>query len=92
MRIWCLIALCCALAAGCSTKPGTSFGFVDGKPIHVVKAGNKEAALELAGERCRGAFTVLEEGAVSRHTGGWVDPARNKIEDGYFVRAKCDDH
>jgi hypothetical protein len=65
---------------------------MDGKPIHVIREHTKEECLRAAEDRCQGAFAVLEEGPVSRHRGGWVDPARHQVENAYFVRVKCDSH
>ena len=84
--------LLCAFCASCSPRPGASFGFADGKPIHVIRENTKEECLRTAEHRCRGGFTVIEEGPVSRHQGGWVDSERRKVENAYSVRVKCDSH
>ena len=88
----CALLLLCVLCASCSPRPGTSFGFADGKPIHVIRENTKEECLHTAEHRCQGGFSVLEEGPVSRHHGGWVDPERRQVEHAYFVRVKCDNH
>jgi hypothetical protein len=88
----CVLVLLCALCAGCSPRPGASFGFADGKPIHVIREKTKEECLSTAERRCQGTFTVLEEGPVANRQGGWVDAERHKVEHVYFVRVKCDSH
>jgi hypothetical protein len=92
MRICCVLVLLCALCAGCSPRPGASFGFADGKPIYIIREDTKEECLRAAEHRCQGAFAVLEEGPESRQRGGWVDAARHKVDNAYFVRVKCDKH
>jgi len=88
----CALILCCVLCAACSPRPGASFGFADGKPIHVIREDTKEECLRSAEHRCQGGFSVLEEGLMARHRGGWVDPERQQAESAYFVRVKCDSH
>ena len=90
-KCWVLILLC-VLCASCSPRPGSSFGFMDGKPIYVIRENTKEECLRAAEHRCQGDFTVLEEGPESRQRGGWVDSARHQVETAYFVRVKCDSH
>ena len=94
MRTYCILVLLCALCANCSPRPGTSFGFMDGKPIYVIRENTKEECLRTAERRCQGGFTVLEEGPVSRSQGGgWVEPEQQrKAEQAYSVRVKCDNH
>ena len=87
-----IIILLCALCANCSPRPGSSFGFIDGKPIHTIRENTKEECLRTAERRCQGGFVVLEEGPVSLHRGGWVEPEQHKVETAYAVRVKCDDH
>ena len=92
MHKYCMVGLLCILCAGCSPRPGSSFGFSDGKPIYVIRENTKEECLRTAESRCRGGFAVLEEGPVARYQGAWVDPARQKLEPAYSVRVKCDSH
>jgi hypothetical protein len=89
---WCVVALCCIPFAGCSPRPGTSFGFADGKPIYVVRDADKEKCLIAAGQRCGGSFEILEEGILSKPSGGWVEPKMRRTDTEYFVRVKCDNH
>ena len=89
---YCVLMLLCVLCVGCSPRPGASFGFADGKPIHVIRDNTKEECLRTAEHRCQGGFSVLEEGTVARHRGGWVDPEQRQTESAYFVRVKCDSH
>jgi hypothetical protein len=86
------LMLLCVLCAACSPRPGASFGFADGKPIHVIRDNTKEECLRTAEHRCQGGFSVLEEGTVARQRGGWVDPERRQVDAAYFVRVKCDNH
>jgi hypothetical protein len=88
----CALILLCILCAGCSPRPGASFGFTDGKPIYVIRENTKEECLRTAERRCQSAFIVLEEGPVANPRGGWVDPERHTLERGYSVRVKCDSH
>ena len=88
----CVLILLCFLCASCSPRPGTSFGFTDGKPIYVIRENTKEECLRTAEHRCQSGFSILEEGPVSRHRGGWVDPGRGTLEHAYSVRVKCDSH
>jgi len=89
----CVLMLLCALCASCSAKPGASFGFADGKPIHVIREVTKEDCLRAAEAACRGGFAVLEEGpAAARPRGGWVDAGRRQVENAYSMRVKCDNH
>ena len=92
MYKYCIIVLLCALCANCSPRPGASFGFMDGKPIHVIRENTKEECLRAAERRCQGGFAVLEEGTVSRQQGGWTEPAQLRLEQAYAVRVKCDNH
>ena len=92
MYKYCLLILLCALCASCSPRPGSSFGFTDGKPIYVIRDNSQEECRRAAESRCRGGFTVLEEGPVSRLRGGWVEPERHKTETIYSMRVKCDSH
>jgi hypothetical protein len=92
MYNYCVLILLCALCVSCSPRPGTSFGFVDGKPIYVIRENTKEECLRTAERRCLGGFAVLEEGPVSRLQGGWVEPERHKSENAYSVRVKCDSY
>jgi len=88
----CVLMVLCALCASCSPRPGASFGFTDGKPIHVIRENTKEECLRTAEHRCQGGFAVLEEGPHPRHRGAWAEPARQTVENAYFVRVKCDSH
>ena len=92
MYKYCVLLLLCALCVSCSPRPGVSFGFADGKPIHIIRENTKEECLRTAERRCQGGFAVLEEGPVSRYRGGWVEPERHKVENAYSVRVKCDNH
>ncbi|MCL2123328.1 MAG: hypothetical protein FWH34_04485 [Desulfovibrionaceae bacterium] len=92
MYKYCTAILLCALCASCSPRPGSSFGFTDGKPIHLIREDTKEECLRAAERRCQGGFTVLEEGPFARYQGGWVDPGRHKLDHAYSVRVKCDSH
>ena len=92
MYKYCMLILLCVLCASCSPKPGASFGFMDGKPIHIIRENTKEECLRTAEQRCQGGFAVLEEGPAARHRGGWVEPERHQVENAYFVRVKCDSH
>ena len=87
-----VLILLCALCMGCSPRPGASFGFTDGKPIHVIRENTKEECLRAAERRCQSTFTILEEGPVSSLRGGWVEPERHTTERAYSVRVKCDSH
>ena len=84
--------LLCALCASCSPKPGSSFGFTDGKPIYAIRENTREECLRTAERSCRSGFAVLEEGPATRYRGGWVEPERHNLEHAYFVRVKCDSH
>lgn len=93
MRLLWLLAGCALCAClGCSPRPGSSFGFLDGKPIHSLREADRETCLAVAEKRCRGPFEVLEERPLTRHSGGWVDPERHRIEDGHYMRVKCENH
>jgi len=91
MHKYCTLMLLCILCASCSPRPGSSFGFVDGKPIHIIRENTKEECLRTAEDRCRGGFVVLEEGPLARYQGGWVEQ-RQTVEHIYSVRVKCDNH
>ena len=88
----CVLILFCALCVGCSPRPGSSFGFVDGKPIYIIREATKEECLRTAERRCQSTFVVLEEGPVASPQGGWVDAERHKATQVYSVRVKCDSH
>ena len=92
MYVRCALVLLCVLCAGCSPRPGASFGFADGKPVYVIREKTKEECLRTAERRCQSTFAVLEEGPVSNPQGGWVDAERRTHVQGYFVRVKCDSH
>ena len=93
MHPCCVLILLCALCVSCSPKPGRSFGFSDGKPIHVIRENTKEDCLRAAEQSCRGGFAVLEEGpATAPRRGGWVEPERRQVDTVYSMRVKCDDH
>jgi len=88
----CVLVLLCALCAGCSPRPGSSFGFTDGKPIYVIRESSREECLRAAESRCHGGFAVLEEGPVPRYRSGWADIGKRQIETDYSLRVKCDSH
>ena len=91
-KYYILMSILCLLCASCSPRPGSSFGFADGKPIHIIRENTKEECLRTAEHRCRGGFTVLEEGPLAHVQGGWVDPERHTLKHIYSVRVKCDSH
>jgi hypothetical protein len=92
MYKYCVLILLCAFCMSCSPRPGTSFGFADGKPIYILRENTKEECLRMAERRCQGGYTILEEGPEARLRGGWVAPERHQVENVYSVRVKCDSH
>jgi len=92
MYKFCVLLLLCALCVSCSPRPGASFGFTDGKPIYVIRENTKEECLRTAERRCQSGFAVLEEGPTSHYRSGWVEPERQKVENAYSMRVKCDSH
>ena len=92
MSKWAGLLFLCLVCAACSPRPGTSFDFVDGRPIYVLRGDTREECIALAAQRCNGAYALLEEGPVDRHRGGWVKPENRTVEQGYSVRVRCDSH